>query len=51
MTLAISNGKGIKVENFKVDKYLGVGFLGRQTVKTRKKVDKNCLGHLGQHDH
>ncbi len=29
-------GKGIKVKNFKVDKCLGVGFLGRQTVK-------NCL--------
>ncbi len=45
-------GKGIKVESFKVDKHLGVGFLGRQTLKTRrstyKKVNKNCLGHLGR---
>ncbi len=31
-------GKGIKVENFKVDKCLGVGFLGRQTVKTRRST-------------
>ncbi len=33
--------KGIKVKNFKVDKCLGVGFLGQQTVKTRRstKID------------
>ncbi len=31
-------GKGIKVENFKVDKCLGVGFLGRQTVKTLRST-------------
>ncbi len=29
---------GIKVENFKVNKCLGVGFLGPQTVKTRRST-------------
>ncbi len=31
-------GKGIKVENVKVDKHLGVGFLGRQKLKTRRST-------------
>jgi hypothetical protein len=32
----VFSGKGIRVDNFKVDKCFGVGFLGQQTVKTRR---------------